>query len=59
MNADKVESSIGQQTVDASGSPIGVVRMDPEKSYAGMGELLQDYINTSNPEAWEKDHLKN
>ncbi len=57
MDNDKlnsVNSPIGQQTIDATGSPVGVTRMDPEKSYAGTGELLQEYINDSNPEAWDK-----
>jgi len=47
-----VDSPIGRQNVDASGAPVGVVRMDVEKSYAGIGELLKDYINNSNQSSW-------
>jgi len=49
----QVESSIGQQETDSTGSPIGVVRMDVEKSYAKIGFLLQEYINEGNQEAWQ------
>jgi hypothetical protein len=49
-----IDSPIGKQTADFSGSPVGVVRMDPDKSYIGVSELLQDYINNSNTAAWEK-----
>ncbi len=57
-NAWIVESPIGQRETDRSGSPVGVVRMDPAKSYSGIGELLQEYIHHSNPEAWEKIKAK-
>ena len=50
----EIDSPIGKQTADFSGSPVGVVRMDPDKSYIGVCELLQDYINNSNTAAWEK-----
>jgi hypothetical protein len=50
----EIETPIGKHAVDAEGSPIGVVRMDPEKSYADIGLLLQDYINHHNPSAWQK-----
>lgn len=53
-----VNSPIGQCEPDHTGSPVGVVRMDPEKSYAGIGELLQYYINYSTQEAWEKIRAK-
>jgi hypothetical protein len=49
----QVESSIGRQETDSTGSPIGVVRMDVEKSYAKIGFLLQEYINEGNQEAWQ------
>ena len=61
MSDDKLEyvdSPIGRQAVGFTGSPIGVVRMDPEKSYAGIGELLQAFINNNNQEAWEKIKIK-
>ena len=56
MNARKphvVYSPFGKIESDSTGSPVGVVRMDPKKSYAGIGELLQEYIDRSNQEAWE------
>ncbi len=36
-----IDSPIGKQKVDSEGSPVGVVRMDVDTSYAGVGELLQ------------------
>ncbi|MCP4753032.1 MAG: hypothetical protein GY866_19260, partial [Proteobacteria bacterium] len=48
-----LESAIGKQAVDSSGSPVGVVRMDAEKSYSGTGELLRDHLNDSNQGAWD------
>jgi hypothetical protein len=49
----QLETPIGQQAVDAAGSPIGVVRLDVQKSYAGIGDLLKDHINESDPRAWD------
>jgi hypothetical protein len=49
-----VETPAGKRPVDSSGSPIGVVRLDPSRSYVGIGALLQRYINDSNVEAWEE-----
>jgi len=53
VNKMKLDSPIGPQEVDASGAPVGLVRMDVEKSYAGVGELLKDYINNSNQASWD------
>ncbi len=53
-----VDSPVGKQAVDSTGSPLGVARMDVEQSYAGIGELLQKYINSSDQEAWEKIKAK-
>jgi hypothetical protein len=41
----QVESPIGRKETDSKGSPVGVVRMDGEKSYVNIGLLLQEYIN--------------
>ena len=49
-----VESPIGQRKTDSTGSPVGVVRMDVDKSYADVGELLQKFLNESNQEAWDR-----
>lgn len=53
-----VNSSIGRRKIDSTGSAVGVVRMDANKSYVGIGELLQDYINRSDQGAWEKIRAK-
>ena len=53
-----LDTPVGKQTVDHSGSAIGVVRVDPAKSYSGMGGLLQEYLNTSSPGAWDKIRAK-
>ena len=48
-----VDSPIGRQPLDSAGSPVGVIRMDVEKSYAHIGFLLQEYINEGKEAAWE------
>ena len=53
-----VDSPLGKRGIDHSGSPVGGVRVDPGKSYAGIGELLQEYINNRNQEAWKKIRVK-
>ncbi|MBW2092708.1 MAG: DUF362 domain-containing protein, partial [Deltaproteobacteria bacterium] len=53
-----IDSPLGRREVDTKGSPVGVVRMDADQSYSGVGELLQEYINHSNQEAWEKIKAK-
>ncbi|MBW2061633.1 MAG: DUF362 domain-containing protein [Deltaproteobacteria bacterium] len=49
-----INSCLGQRKIDTQGSPVGMVRMDVNHSYAGIGDLLMDYINNSDQEAWEK-----
>jgi len=53
-NLISLDSPLGKQTPDHKGSPIGVTRLDPVQSYLGISELLQEYINNSNFEAWKK-----
>lgn len=53
-----VNSPIGRRKLDAAGSPVGVVRMDATRSYTGISELLQEYINHSSGEAWQKIKAK-
>lgn len=48
-----VDTPIGRQRVDDSGSPVGVVRMEVNKSYTGIDALLQQYINHSDAGAWK------
>ena len=50
----KFDSPLGNQENDSSGSPVGVVKMDVDKSYAGTGELLQKVINNSDVESWNR-----
>ena len=52
IKARTVDSPIGRRKVDSTGSPVGVVRMDVDKSYADVGELLKKYLNESDQEAW-------
>jgi len=49
-----VESPVGRREADSTGSPVGVARLDVDRSYAGVAELLQEFINQSNPEAWAR-----
>jgi hypothetical protein len=53
-----IDSPLGRRLLDSSGSPVGVARLDPEKSYAGVGVLLQQVINESSEEAWDKVKAK-
>jgi Domain of unknown function (DUF362) len=50
---ETVRSSIGDVTVDSSGTTVGVVRMDAARSYADMPPLLQRVINGGSEEAWQ------
>ena len=57
MNANDpsvINSPLGEVSPDRLGSPIGVVRIDPERSYSGIGSLLQETINQVDQAAWEK-----
>ncbi|MFX1304811.1 MAG: DUF362 domain-containing protein [Promethearchaeota archaeon] len=61
MNNQKTlsfNSSLGRQERDSSGSQVGVVKMDAFKSYVGIGELLQKFINTSDQESWNEIKAK-
>ena len=53
-----VESPLGRREVDSSGSPVGVSRMDADEAYAGVGELLQEFLNESSQDAWERIRAK-
>jgi hypothetical protein len=50
----RVDSPIGQHAIDSTGSLVGVVRMDPNRSYVGVGELLRTHIDQSDSAAWEE-----
>ena len=49
-----LDSPLGKQETDSTGALVGVVRMDSERSYAGLGDLLVECINHTSQEAWEK-----
>ena len=49
-----INTPFGEIGPDSDGSPIGLARIDPDKSYSGIGGLLQDFINNSDQVAWEK-----
>ncbi len=49
-----VDSPLGRLPVDSTGVSIGVVRMEPERSYSHISTLLQKHINESDPVAWNQ-----
>jgi hypothetical protein len=53
LNMLWIDSPIGRRLADSDGAPVGVARIDPERSYAGVGELLQKVINESSQGAWD------
>jgi hypothetical protein len=53
-----VDSPVGKHEIDTTGSPVGVARMDVSKSYAGIGELLQEHIDHADPDAWKQIKAK-
>ena len=52
--AKMVECVLGKAQIDSIGAPIGAVRMDPAKSYASIPQLLQKFVNESDPGAWDR-----
>jgi Domain of unknown function (DUF362) len=53
-----VRSPIGEVSVDVGGTSVGVVRMDPAKSYSGLPELLQRVIDEDDSAAWAEIKAK-
>jgi len=53
-----IDTPVGKQQIDSEGSPVGVVHLDPNQSYVGTGELLQDFINTGNDDSWKLIKVK-
>jgi len=49
-----VDSPIGKVSIDKTGSPVAVVKMDPNESYVGVPALLQNFVDEANPDAWNK-----
>jgi len=58
MTAKSVETSLGVRSVDREGPPVGVVILDPEQTYTGVGELLMAHLNQQDEAAWEKIKAK-
>ncbi len=50
----KINSDIGQVTIDNMGAALGVARVAAEKSYIGIGNLLKSVIETDDKDAWKK-----
>jgi uncharacterized protein (DUF362 family) len=61
MNKSKevmVHTAIGDGMIDRNGSAVAVARMDVDRSYGGIGLLLQKVIRDSNTSAWEEIKTK-
>ena len=50
----KVDSPVGEVSLDATGSPVAVVRMDASQAYADIPGLLKEHINNRDTQAWEQ-----
>jgi len=48
-SCEKVGKSL---KIDTSGSPVAVVKIDPENAYIGVPELLKNVIDESSTESW-------
>jgi hypothetical protein len=53
-----LESSLGKKEVDHLGAPVGMVRMDPAKSYSGIAQLLRESIDDGDSKAWSQIKAK-
>jgi Domain of unknown function (DUF362) len=51
--SESVRSSIGEVALDSGGATVAAVRMDPERSYAGVPELLKQVIDEGSESAWQ------
>lgn len=47
-----LRTDLGEKQTDQSGSPVSVARMDAQKATAGIGLVLQKYINDNDENAW-------
>ena len=47
----KVDSPVGEVSLDATGSPVTVARMDAGQAYGGIPELLKEHINNGDTQA--------
>ncbi len=53
-----IDSPLGKLEIDYTGSPVGVVRMDVNKSYFEIGLLLKEFIDTSDDDIWDQIKTK-
>ena len=53
-NGIRVKTPAGEKSTDDTGAPVGVVRMEPDKAYAGISAILQRYINEADTNAWQE-----
>jgi hypothetical protein len=53
-----VHTAIGDGMIDRNGSAVAVARMDVDRSYGGIGLLLQKFIRDSDEAAWEEIKTK-
>ena len=53
-----VQTAIGPQPIDEAGPAVGVARFEVSRSYAGIGLLLQSFIDNGDAAAWEKIRAK-
>ncbi len=51
---ETIETPLGKIRPDRGGQPVGVVRMDPLRSYIGVGELLKQYLDGAGEEPWHE-----
>jgi hypothetical protein len=54
----QLHAPTGRRPADAEGSPVGAVRVDVERSYAGIGGLLRRWINECDDDAWQTIRAK-
>jgi len=52
--SDRRADAGGELQPDTSGSPLGVARMDPQRSYVGMPQLLQKHLASADADAWSE-----
>lgn len=56
--ASTVQTPLGQKQIDTAGTPVGAVKMDVAKAYAGITTLLQQHINDPHSRAWQEIRAK-
>lgn len=54
----KIQTSIGEGWTDKEGAAVVVARMDANRSYGGINELLQKVVRDSDSDAWAQIKAK-